>query len=200
MRDSLIIILVFAAGVIAANFSLLSPFFAESSLSLYVLWGFMALVGISIGLNDNLMTILRSASWKVLIWPLVTVTGTLTGALLASFWLSLAITDCLAVAAGFGYYSLSSIFISQYRGPELGAIALMANILREISTLAFAPLIARVFGAPSLICAGGCTTSDTTLPVILRYAGADWLVAALLHAMLLDFSVPFFVTFFCALA
>ena len=46
----------------------------------------------------------------------------------------------MAVGAGFGYYSLSSIFITEYKGPELGTIALLSNITREIITLLFAPV------------------------------------------------------------
>ena len=39
--------------------------------------------------------------------------------------------------SGFGYYSLSSIFITEYKGAELGTIALLSNISREIITLLF---------------------------------------------------------------
>ncbi|HAD01761.1 MAG TPA: hypothetical protein DCE74_06040, partial [Porphyromonadaceae bacterium] len=81
------------------------------------------------------------------------------------------LTDCLAVGSGFGYYSLSSVFITQYKGAEMGTIALTANIIREILTLLAAPLMVRYFGRLAPICAGGATTMDTTLPIITRYSG-----------------------------
>jgi uncharacterized membrane protein YbjE (DUF340 family) len=40
---------------------------------------------------------------------------------------------------------------------------------------------------------------DTTLPVITRYCGKEWIFVSIVHAMILDFSVPFWVIFFCTL-
>ena len=41
----------------------------------------------------------------------------------------------MAVGAGFGDYALSSIFISELRSVELGTVALLCNVLRELFTL-----------------------------------------------------------------
>ena len=38
---------------------------------------------------------------------------------------------------------------------------------------------------------------DTTLPIIARYAGLDWILISIVHAIILDFSVPFWGIFFC---
>lgn len=105
----------------------------------------------------------------------------------------------MAVGAGFAYYSLSSIFITQYKGPELGTIALISNILRELFTLLFTPLLVRYMGPIAAISCGGASTVDTTLPVITRYAGNQWVFISIVHALVLDFSVPFWVTFFCSI-
>ena len=109
------------------------------------------------------------------------------------------LTDCLAIGSGFGYYSLSSIFITEYRGAELGTIALLANISRELLTLLAAPLLARWFGLLAPISAGGATTMDTTLPVITRVSGQEFVVVSIFHGFVTDFSVPFLVTLFCSL-
>ena len=109
------------------------------------------------------------------------------------------LTDSLAVGAGFGYYSLSSIFIADLRGPELATVALLCNVMREIFTLLAAPLVARRAGPLAAVSIGGATTFDTTLPVITRAAGAPYAVVSIFHGCVLDFSVPFLVTFFCTL-
>ena len=109
------------------------------------------------------------------------------------------LTECLAVGSGFGYYSLSSILITQYNGPELGTVALLANIIREIFTLLGAPLLVKFFGPLAPISCGGATTMDTTLPIITRYSGENFVLISLFHGFLVDFSVPFLVTFFCTL-
>ena len=111
----------------------------------------------------------------------------------------LLVTDSLAVGAGFGYYSFSSIFIADLRGPELATIALLCNVMREIFTLLAAPLVARWCGPLAAVSIGGATTFDTTLPVITQAAGRPYAVVSIFHGCALDFSVPFLVTFFCSI-
>lgn len=199
MRDSLIILLAFVCGIFCAKFGWGPDFLKMPEASLCALWLLMLLVGLSVGLDRRLTSVLKTLRPTTLLLPLGTTLGTFAGASLAALLLALSVADCLAVGAGFGYYSLSSVFITQYRGPELGTVALVANILRELFTLLFAPLIVRFAGPAPLISCGGCTTMDTTLPVITRYAGAEWVLPAIVHALILDFSVPFWVTLFCAI-
>lgn len=168
----------------------------------------MLLVGISIGSDKKLKSILLSIRPKLLLIPLATMIGTLSfsaiAALLLSKW---SIWDCLAVGSGFAYYSLSSILITQLKEPivgvilatELGTIALIANIIREVMALLLAPLLSKYFGKLAPICVGGATTMDTTLPIITKYSGKDMVFISILHGIILDFSVPFFVTFFCTI-
>ena len=49
------------------------------------------------------------------------------------------------------------------------------------------------------ISAGGATSMDTTLPIITRYTGNDYAVVSIFHGFLVDFTVPFLVTFFCSI-
>lgn len=109
-------------------------------------------------------------------------------------------SDCMAVGAGFGYYSLSSIFITEYKGPELGTIALLSNIMREIITLLCAPLLVKYFGKLAPISVGGATTMDTTLPIITRYSGKEFVIISIFHGFVVDFSVPFLVTLLCSIS
>ena len=105
----------------------------------------------------------------------------------------------MAVGAGFGYYSLSSILITESKGAALGTIALLSNIVREIITLLLAPLLARWFGSLAPISAGGATSADTTLPIITRVSGDEFAIVSVYHGFVVDFSVPFLVTLFCSL-
>ncbi|WP_418991928.1 lysine exporter LysO family protein, partial [Alistipes sp.] len=126
--------------------------------------------------------------------------GTLAGAALAAPLVAgVGVGDSLAVGAGFGYYSLSSVFIADLRGAELATVALLCNVLREIYTLLFAPFVAGWFGPLAAVSIGGATTFDTTLPIITRAAGRPYAVVAIFHGCVLDFSVPFLVTLFCTI-
>ena len=130
----------------------------------------------------------------------MTILGTFAGSLAVSLLLpQRSALDCLAVGSGQAYYSLSSILITQYKGAELGTIALLANISREIITLIGAPLMVRWFGSLAPISAGGATTMDTTLPIITQTSGQQFVILSLFHGFVVDFSVPFIVTFFCSI-
>ena len=132
--------------------------------------------------------------------PLGTILGTFAGALAAVLLLhGRSATDCLAVGSGFGYYSLSSIFITEYKGAALGTIALLSNIVREMITLLLSPLLVKVAGPLAPIAAGGVTSMDTTLPIIMDSSGKQYAVVSLFHGFILEFSIPFIVTFWCTL-
>ena len=176
---------------------------------MYVLYLLMFQVGLGIGSDSKLKQILKSLRPKLLLVPLATIVGTLTFTAMVSFLLSRwGLFDCLAVGSGFAYYSLSSILITQLKEPligaqlaaELGTIALMANILRELFALLGAPLFVRYCGRLAPICAGGATTMDTTLPIITRCCGNELVFVSIFHGILVDFSVPFLVSFFCSLS
>ncbi len=84
-------------------------------------------------------------------------------------------------------------------GIMFSGIALITNIIREIMALLATPLFVRCFGRLAPICAGGATMMDTTLPVIAKYSGKELVFVAVLHGILVDLTVSFLVSFFCAL-
>ena len=178
MKGSLIIVAFFVAGVILARWDVLPQELLQQDFSMYVLYGLMFLVGISIGSDRKAWAALKGQQLRIVLVPLATIVGTLAGSIGVSFLLTdIRLTDCLAIGSGFGYYSLSSIFITEYRGAELGTIALTTNIIREIITLLGAAVLVRCFGKLAPICSGGATTMDTTLPVITRvcdYCDIPW--------------------------
>ena len=124
-----------------------------------------------------------------------------------SFFLSRwSLSDCLAVGSGLGYYSLSSVLIAEYKeaslgvraASELGTIALLVNIFRELFTLVAAQAMKRHFGPFAPVASAGATAMDVCLPVILRVSGSEILPAAIVSGIICDFSVPFLVSFFCS--
>ncbi|MBR2217058.1 MAG: lysine exporter LysO family protein [Alistipes sp.] len=193
---SLVIVAFFVAGCVVGLFA---PFdLAGSRVSAYVLYALMFCVGITLGNDRTLAGRVRRLDPRLALLPVATAVGTLAGAALAAPLLAeWSLTDSLAVGAGFGYYSLSSIFIADFRGPELATIALLCNVMREIFTLLAAPLVARWCGPLAAVSIGGATTFDTTLPIITQAAGRPYAVVSVFHGCVLDFSVPFLVTFFC---
>ena len=200
LKGSLVIVGFFVLGLLLALSGWIRVSEQVSDFSFYALAALMACVGASIGSDPQTLKNFRALNPRLVLLPLCTILGTLVATALVSLLLShRSLTDCLAVGSGFAYYSLSSIFITEYRGAELGTIALLSNISRELITLLAAPLLVRWFGRLAPIAAGGATTMDTTLPVIARTSGNDLVVVSLFHGFVVDFSVPFLVTLWCSL-
>lgn len=200
MKGSLIVVGFFVLGVCLGRLDLVPALLMDSRVTFAALCCLLFCVGMSIGSNDNIVSEFRSLNPRLALLPVATILGSFAGSLVA--WLFLqyrGVTDCMAVGSGFAYYSISSIFITQYRGAELGTVALLANIYREILILLIAPLLAKVFGPLAPISSGGATTMDTTLPIISQTCGQQYVVVSLFHGFVVDFSVPFLVTMWCML-
>lgn len=195
MKNSLIIVAFFAVGILAGIRLSRAGFVLEFDLSLYALYLLLFLIGLGIGGDRKFPRILRMVRPSIVLVPLSVIVGTGLAALGVSFLLrDLTVRELLAVGSGFGYYSLSSVIITQVHGPALGVIALLANITREIVTLLFAPVLARYLGKLAPIAAGGATAMDTTLPVITRFSGKEYAVVAVFSGIVLTLLVPLFVT------
>lgn len=200
MRTSIIIVSFFIVGIAVGYFDIIPMEIFNTKLSFYVLCALMLCVGISIGSDSKTLNSFKRINPIYYLLPISTIIGTLGGCALISFMLpERTIAEIMAVGSGFGYYSLSSIFITEYKGAELGTIALLSNIIREIIALLFAPFFVKYFGKLAPIAVGGATTMDTTLPVILKFSGKEFLVVSLFSGFVLDISVPFLVIFFCTL-
>ena len=198
MRGSLVIVAFFALGV-AIGALHLAELPAGSGLSYYVLCALIFFVGVGIGSDGGTLRSLGSLNPRLFALPLLTIAGTLAGSAVAALVLPHTAAECMAVGSGMAYYSLSSVLITESRGADLGVVALLANIMREILTLLLAPLMARYVNPLAPIAAGGATTMDTTLPIITRASGNGYMPVSIYHGFIADLSVPFLVALFTSL-
>ncbi|HQC43263.1 MAG TPA: lysine exporter LysO family protein [Verrucomicrobiota bacterium] len=200
MRSSLIIVGFFILGSLLGYFGVVPTSFLEGDISFYALGALMFCVGISLGSDPETLKSFKKINPRLLLLPLLTIVGTLVGAAIVSIFLpERSAIDSMAVGSGLGYYSLSSIFITEFKGAELGTIALLSNISRELLALLLAPLFVKYFGKLAPISAGGATTMDTTLPIIMKFSGKEFMVLSVFHGFVTDLSVPFLVTLFCSI-
>lgn len=200
MKGSLIILAFFIVGVFVGFKGIIPAELLKEEWNTYVLYALMLLVGITIGYDRELLVSLRKVNLSIVLAPLATIVGTLLGTFIISFFIrDWNAPESMAVGSGFGYYSLSSIFITQYKGVTLGTIALMSNLMRELLALLMAPLTRKWFGPLAPISIAGATSMDTALPIITQYSGKQYVLVAIIHGILVDLSVPLLVTFFCYL-
>lgn len=206
MKNSIFVLLVLGMGVILGLSFPIPDALLDKSLSTYILYALMLQVGISLGCSDCLKKLIRNFDFRLLLIPLSTIVGTLIFSAAASLILTKwTAADCMAVGSGFAYYSLSSLLITQLKeasvgiqiASELGTIALLTNIFRELLSLVGAPWFRKYFGSLAPVSAAGVNSMDVVLPTITRFSGKEMIPVAILHGILLDMSVPFFVTLFC---
>ncbi len=207
LQGSFVIVLFCIIGIAVGLTGILPQDIRGGNIATWVLYALMIQVGVSIGADKKLKEILKSVSLKMLVLPVATMVGTILFSALVSLFISRwNIMDCLAVGCGFGYYSLSSILIADLKSAsygvqmaaELGTIALIANVIREMITLLLSPLLYRFFGVFAPICVAGATGMDTSLPIVTKVCGKHMAFISIFHAVIVDFSVPLWVSFFAS--
>ena len=200
MKSNLILLGFFLLGLALGGSDLVPTAIVESDLGNYLLYLLLCLVGLSVGNDRDTIRGFRQLSPRLLALPFLTIIGSMCGGVVAALLLGQSLYEMLSVSQGLAYYSLSSILITEKLGITLGAIALFSNVFRELLTLLLAPLLVKYLGPLAPIAAGGATTMDVTLPAILNASGKEYLVPAIYHGFVCDFSVPILVTLFIELA
>ena len=146
-------------------------------------------VGIDIGRQRDLFRKLKEMGLKILLVPLMVAIGSILGTIAGSFFLQIPWHEAGAVGAGFGWYSFSAVELSKHSA-QLGTLAFITNISREVMALLAIPLVARYIGKLESIAPGGATTMDVTLPIIARATDGNVAVIAFISGVMLSLMVP----------
>lgn len=160
-------------------------------IGLYLLLFF---IGIDIGKNKNIFNDLKKIDKKVLLLPFITMLATLLGGAVASLLLSLSLGEAVAVSSGMGWYSFSAIELSKV-SVELGGIAFLSNIFRELLAILTIPFIAKKIGAFESISVAGATAMDSVLPVINKSNTAEISIVSFYSGLVISLVVPILVPF-----
>lgn len=114
-----------------------------------------------------------------------------------AFILDLPLKTSLAMASGFGWYSLSGILLTESFGPVVGSAAFFNDLARELIAIMLIPGLVRRSRSTALgLC--GATSMDFTLPVLQRSGGLEMVPAAIVHGFILSLLVPILMAFFSA--
>ncbi|CAM7651735.1 lysine exporter LysO family protein [Citrobacter sedlakii] len=187
-------------GVVVAGFLLgLSGFSLlqhATEASEYTLILLLLLVGIQ--LRNSGMTLRQIIlNRRGMIVAVVVVASSLFGGLINAFILDLPIKTALAMASGFGWYSLSGILLTESYGPVIGSAAFFNDLARELIAIMLIPGLVRRSRSTALgLC--GATSMDFTLPVLQRTGGLEMVPAAIVHGFILSLLVPILMAFFSA--
>lgn len=146
-------------------------------------------VGIDISDNSHLFINLKKYGKKIWILPLTTIIGSLVGGAMATLFIPISLGHSLAVSSGLGWYSLSAIELSKI-STELGSIAFLSNIFREVLAIITIPIVAKRIGGFESVSVAGATSMDTLLPIINKSNSSDISIIAFFSGVILTSFVP----------
>lgn len=158
------------------------------------------IAGIEIGSNRGILKRicnLHSALLALAI-PLAVACGSICGALLLGHIAGLSAYDSLLVGGGLGWYSFSSVVISAMYSTEIGTVAFLANMMREISGFFLIPLLVRVHKFLALT-PSGAATMDSGLPVVIKYTNLHVGMYSFINGLVLTLIVPVLISWLLSL-
>lgn len=162
----------------------------------YTLIFLLFLIGIQ--LRNNGMTLRQIVlNRRGMMVAVVVMVSSLLGGIINAFILDLPLKTGLAMASGFGWYSLSGILLTESYGPVIGSAAFFNDLARELLAIMLIPGLVRRSRSTALgLC--GATSMDFTLPVLQRSGGVEIVPAAIVHGFILSLLVPILMAFFSA--
>lgn len=193
------ILVVLSAGILAGLFIMPDSIYANTGLLMDIgLCLLLFFVGIDLGNNKELFKNLKTVGFRVLIVPIATIIGSLLGGIVCSFIFNLDVFGSLAIASGMSWYTLSAIIITPVSA-ELGTIAFLTNVFREILAFVFIPIIAKRIGYLETIAAGAAISMDTGLPLITKNTNQEVALISFISGVIISLSVTVLVPIFVGL-
>lgn len=161
--------------------------------SWYLLLVFIGLIGIELAFTHFDRSWL---SWKILIVPGAAIMGSLLAAIFCfSLLKGYTLNEVITLSQGYGWYSMSGILFSRLHSTELGGIALLTDLFREI----FAILLMYCLGwrfPRSAISSAGATSMDVTLAMVKQSCGTHYVPHAMMSGMILSLLAPLLISLF----
>ncbi|AXY56561.1 lysine exporter LysO family protein [Acinetobacter chinensis] len=163
-------------------------------------WDLLLVYMLLIGLDLAYSPLDRSwLNWKILLVPVGCIIGSIIGALAASLLISnISIQDLIMLSQGYGFYSMTGIVVTELKNAQLGSIALINDLFREIFAILFMYIIGWRYPR-SAISAAGATAMDVTLPMVKQACGNDFIPHAMVSGFILSVLAPIVVSVLAAL-
>lgn len=196
MMESVKLVFVVAAGLIVGLLLNVDLSWVDQASEAILL---LLLFFIGIQLRNSGMTLKQIVlNKKGMIIAAVIISTSFLGGIIAAFILGIPLNHGLAMASGFGWYSLAGILIGDGLGSVFGGAAFLNELLREILALILIPLLIHRYPNTAIGYAGA-TAMDFTLPVIQNTGGVRCVPIAIVSGFILSLLVPFFILFFLSL-
>ena len=155
----------------------------------------LVFVGIDIGMAGTIIENFKKVGARVLLFPLVCIVGTMGAGLISCLFMPISIKEGLAIAGGFGWYTLAPGIIMEAGLVTASAISFMHNVMRELFAILLIPLVAKKIGYVETIGLPGAAAMDVCLPIVEKSTNSTVAVYSFLSGAILSLLVPVLVPF-----
>jgi len=162
----------------------------------YTLLFLLFLIGIQ--LRNSGMTLRQIIlNRRGVIIALTVLVSSLLAGMINAFILDLPFKTTLAMASGFGWYSLSGILMTESFGPVIGSASFFNDLIRELLAIMLIPSLVTRHRSTALGLSGA-TSMDFALPVLQRSGGIGIVPAAIVQGFILSLLTPLLIAFFAS--
>ena len=186
VRSTIILLSVVAAGMLIGAFLLvprgsefLNWFDGSSNMAMIILLCIlMTLVGLDMALSGDVIRNLRNAGFRVLLFPIASMIGTMVLGIAACLLLGFGLRESTAIPIGFGWYSYAPIVIAGAGQQYIvaSAVSFMHNVIREVTGIIMIPLAAKKFGYLEAASIPGIAAMDVCIPIVSRSCRSDTVI------------------------
>lgn len=155
-------------------------------------------VGLDLGKEGTVVDNMKKVGFRILIFPIASIIGCLAFAAVASFAMSLTVRESMAIASGFGWYTLAPVILSEYSA-EISAISFLHNVLREMVGIIIIPFVAKHIGYIEACSVPGAAAMDVCLPIVEKATNSETAVYSFIMGVFLSIAVPILVPLFIGL-
>lgn len=193
---TLIMVVFVAVGIAAGYLFLPDGFIAMTGTLLTItLCALLVLVGIDIGTEGTLGANFKSAGWRVVVFPFVSIGAMLLGCVIASLFLPFSLQDSLCIGSGLGWYSLAAAMLVDYSA-KVSALCFMHCVIREVVGILLIPVCAKRLGYIECYCLPGASSMDVCLPLVEKATDSTIAVYSFVNGVILSASVAVLVSIF----
>lgn len=193
------ILLAAGCGLLAGYFIVPPEFIAISgNVLIGGLCVLMFFVGMDLGISGTVVPNFKKVGWRVVVFPIMVIIGTLVGTFVASLFLPISGKEAMAIGSGMGWYTFAPVLLSDYSA-QISAISFLHNVMRELFGLMLIPVVAKYIGYVEAVGLPGGAAMDVGVAVVDRVAGPNAAVYSFVAGLILSVCVPILVPFIIGL-
>lgn len=187
-------------GAISGYFFIPDFFITEISGNLLIggLCVLLFFVGLDLGRQGTVVENFKKVGIRILAFPIASILGCLIFAAISSLVLPMTAKQTMAVASGFGWYTLAPVMLAK-SSAELSAISFLHNVMREMIGIMVIPIVAKHIGYIESCSVPGAAAMDVCLPIVEKSTNSETTIYAFVMGVALSTAVPILVGFFISM-